>query len=130
MTRSCDCCGREYEAKRSTSRYCSDVCRMRIKRGPNSPRLTVVESTEPRTPGSLLGSVMVELEAAGVLDTGAGRLAVKLATRIDDPNSNDSGSAVAALSRELRAVMAEAVTGRSTGSANPLDRLREGLRVV
>ena len=131
MDRVCECCGRSYSAKRSTSRFCSDVCRMRSKRAGNAPKLRVVTPAEerPRPDGSLLGSVLVTLSEAKVLDTPAGRLAVSLATRLDDPNSMDSGSAVAALSRELRAVMVEA-TVRVTKSASPLDSIREGLRVV
>ena len=131
MQRVCDCCGRTYEAKRSTSRYCTDICRMRAKRGTPMP-LHVVErpaEQQPKPDGSLLGSVLVALNEAGTIDAPAGRLAAQLAARLCDPNANDSGSAVAALARELRAVLAEAIPTRAA-SASPLDAIREGLRVV
>lgn len=130
MTSTCECCGRDYSAKRATSRFCSDVCRMRAKRGGSAPKLRAVTDLPKRHhAGSLLGSVMIALEEAKALETPAGRLAVSLATRIDDPESNDSGSAVASLSRELRAVLGEALA-RSSKSASPLDEIRAGLRVV
>ena len=125
MTRICDCCGREYSAKRATSRFCSDVCRMRMKRSGKAPILRVVEALPERleTPGSLLGATLIALQEAGTLETPGGRLAVSLATRLDDPNSSDSGSAVAALSRELRAVLAE-LSALKKVELNPLEALR------
>ena len=131
MTNACECCGREYTAKRSTSRFCSDLCRMRQRRSGRPPRLRVVESKPERleVPGSLLGSVMIALEEAKSLESPAGRLAVSLATRLEDPDSTDSGSAVASLSRELRAVLAEALA-RSSKSASPLDAIRATLRAI
>lgn len=32
MKRKCDVCGKEYEAKRKTSKYCSNTCRSRASR--------------------------------------------------------------------------------------------------
>ena len=132
MRRACEACGTAFDAQRASARFCSDRCRKRVARsGAPRPQLRVVTEPEPRQrpDGSLLGAVLIALEEAQVLDTPGGRLAVSIATRLDDPNSTDSGSAVAALSRELRAVMAEA-TARSEKSSSPLDRIREGLRVV
>lgn len=33
MIKSCEICGREFVAKRSTAKYCSDACRKRKERG-------------------------------------------------------------------------------------------------
>lgn len=126
MTSTCECCGREYVAKRSTSRFCSDVCRMRSKRGGSAPKLRVVKAGDSPTrkhDSSLLGSVMIELEQMGHLETAGGRIAITLATRLDNPDSTDSGSAVASLTRELRAVLAE-LASRKVASADPMDELR------
>ena len=132
MQRACEACGKSFNAVRASARFCSDACRKRVARhGGAKPQLSVVESMpeRPKNAGSLLGAVMIALEEAKTLETPAGRLAVSLASRIEDPVSMDSGSAVAALSRELRAVMAEALA-RSSKSSSPLDLIREGLRVV
>ena len=132
MTRTCEMCGKPFETKRPDAKTCSSTCRVRLSRsGGSAPKLRVVVPMEdrPTRGGSLLGSVVVALEEAKALETPAGRLAVSLATRIDDPESNDSGSAVASLSRELRAVLGEALA-RSSKSASPLDEIRAGLRVV
>ena len=135
MQMTCQLCGRSFAAKSKRAKFCSDKCRMRnhyVGGSADKPNLRVVESPadeRPRPDGSLLGSVLVTLSEAKALDSPAGRLAVSLATRLDDPNAMDSGSAVAALSRELRAVMAEA-TARAKSSTSPLALIREGLRVV
>ena len=62
-----------------------------------------------------------ELEAAGRADSSVGLAALGLAARID--TAADTGASMAALVREYRATMAEAVRGASV-AASPLDELR------
>lgn len=71
--------------------------------------------------GGLAGAIQRELSAAGRLDTYLGQQALMLADRIG--SSMDTGSSVAALSRELREVMAKALDGVKV-AADPLDELR------
>jgi hypothetical protein len=68
----------------------------------------------------LVAAIEAELEAAGRLDTALGRQALRLAQRMH--SEFDTGSAIAALSRELRATMAEALKD-ATPVADPLDEL-------
>lgn len=52
MLKKCEICGREFEAKRSTARYCSATCRKRKQRGYpfvgelGVPGITATMSTE------------------------------------------------------------------------------------
>jgi hypothetical protein len=68
----------------------------------------------------LVAAIRRELEGARRLDTALGRQAMRLAERMH--SMMDTGSAVAALSRELRAVMAEALAG-VPAKADGLDEL-------
>ena len=133
MERTCDACGASYEAKRKTSRYCSDRCRMRqLRSGPaDRPRLRVVTEA-PVVIGdvevdlehaTILGAVLAELATARTASTPLARLAISHAKVLDDPYSKDSASARAALSRELRAVLAEIAAVRPAAK-NPLELLR------
>lgn len=103
MQRTCQVCGRDYEAKRKDSTACSATCRSRRRH----------RSTTGSAGGSggnpLVAATRAELEAAGKVDTMLGQLALALAGRL---RSEMTG--VSALSRELRAVTAAAV-----GSATP-----------
>lgn len=114
MLRKCDTCGREYGAKTARSRFCSDVCRVRKFRGA-APAPGVECAASP-----LVSAARRELEAAGRLDTVLGQQVLLLAARL---SGTDTGAAVAALSRELRATMAEALRGVRRG-ADPVDDLR------
>ncbi|MBJ8342788.1 hypothetical protein JGU71_28250 [Antrihabitans sp. YC3-6] len=97
----CGVCGAEFEARRSTAKYCSDRCRQRRKRG-----------SEPG-PVGLVGSVTAELKAAGRLDSFDGQLAVELARQL----TAQGASGISSLSKELRTVMATALDGASVKSA-------------
>ncbi len=71
--------------------------------------------------GGLLEALRRELAAAGRLDTALGQQALALAVKLSSPF--DTGSAMAAVSRELRAVREEALRGAEQ-VADPLDELR------
>ncbi len=119
MNRECDACGTEYEAQRKTSRYCSTRCRMRASRRPEAP----VAAEMPES-GGLLEALRRELVEAGRLETALGQQAMALAVKLGSPS--DTGSAMAAVSRELRAVREEALRGAGQ-DASPLSRARDEL---
>ena len=122
MTRSCDSCGRSYMARRRSSRFCSARCRSRNAGRPPElfNALNNSSGTDPVAPSPLVESIQADLDAAGRLDTMRGQLALLLARRIGAPIQ--SGSSTAALSRELRAVMDDALTG-ATKAADPVGEL-------
>jgi hypothetical protein len=73
------------------------------------------------SPTGTLGAVISELTTAGRLETSAGQAAIALATRIDEGAESSAG--LAALTRELRAAMAEALAN-VTEAGDALDELR------
>jgi hypothetical protein len=68
----------------------------------------------------LVVATKVELEAAGRLDSVLGQQALRLAQQM---SGFETGGGMAALSRELRATMAEATRGAAV-AADPLDELK------
>ena len=127
MLRNCDSCGSEYDAKRPTSRFCSGTCQKRHRRarGPvpgeeSAPAVRALPSPEDRSPeAGLSAATQKRLADAGRLDSYEGQSALSLAQRIEFRSTMDTGSAYAALHRELRAAMAEALKG----SAEPKSAL-------
>ena len=122
MTRSCDSCGASYESIRATSRFCTPKCR---KRGSRSPTKSAPSHSVPEiVPDGLglLATVVRELEAANVLDTVLGQLAVEIVGRV--LNRAETGSAVAALTKQLRDTMTAALASSVVVVADPLDELR------
>jgi len=116
MDAQCASCGGTFEAQRSSAKYCGQTCR---KRG--SRRGEVATLPPADEPVGLVAATLAELQAAGRADTALGQQALALAERVNNPR--DTGSAIAALSRELRAVMVEALKGVEV-AADPLDELR------
>jgi hypothetical protein len=112
----CSVCGKPFEAQRPTAKYCGSTCRVRQSRkakpapdpASETPVVTPIKPLET-VEDSLVTAVKADLEAAGRLETALGRQALRLAERMG--SAFDTGSAIAALSRELRAVMAEALSG-------------------
>jgi hypothetical protein len=118
MQRHCDRCGKPYEAKRPTSKYCSSSCRSRQSTNPKAS----VTAIPPKTDAAGLTAVTErQLDAANRLDTVLGQQALALAQRIASPH--ETGASVASLSKEFRAVMEAAMDGVNA-VANPLDELR------
>lgn len=120
MQRSCAVCGNGFEAQRPQAKYCGDTCRQRAKRGglaesqPSAPKVE-------RPVSGLVDAVTAELEAAEKLNSVAGQHALELANRIVSAPGMNTG--VASLSKQLQAVLADALRG-SSKQANPLDELR------
>lgn len=125
MQRNCDLCGRSYDAKRSTSKFCGVNCRNRnVRRAKPAHSEPAVQASAPEIDAvqvdDLVAVTKAELEAAGKLNTSLGQQAVRLAERM---RSFDTGGGLAALSREFRAVMAEATRGVKV-SVDVVDELR------
>lgn len=117
--RECDVCGGAYVAKRPSSRFCGDRCRKRAQRQPRTADAPPV-SAPAAVEGGVLGQVTAELGEVGRLDSTLGQIAVAIATRMA---GFETGAGLAALSKELRAVMGEALGGAVT-VADPVDELR------
>lgn len=119
MQRACDSCGQRYEAARSTSKFCSPTCRQRSKRSGGVVPLRQVE--QPAEPLSAVTVTRRALEDAERLNTPAGVNALLLAAKLDA--GGDTGSAMAALSKQHLAALAEATKGVKA-LADPIDELR------
>lgn len=118
MSVTCPVCKTDFEAERSTAKYCSPTCRQRAKRG---------RDEQAEVSDSLVGSVRRRLRKANAEDTVEGQLAIQIARQIVSPGATGIG----ALSKELRQVIAEAeeLAGATTKTTEPetdeLDALRE-----
>lgn len=136
VRRACDFCHREYIAKRARSRFCSDNCRVRFSqcraRGDvvHLPERRKPQQATQAAPRPVIPAVGVEastrtlLESSGLVDVPLGQLAVGLAQRIDSAvAAGESGSALAAMARELRSTLAEVTRAAQTAS-DPIDELR------
>lgn len=126
----CARCAQPFSAASKRARFCSVKCRTQATRAraagqpesltPAKPKRIVKAKPEAVTTGAL-GAVLDELQAAGRLQSSAGQAAVALARRIDDGAESSAG--LAALTREMRAAMAEALS-RAEATGDALDELR------
>lgn len=133
MTKTCEICKTEFDSQRHYARFCSGRCRARAHRAgisqprPGSKKKPKPEpkKREPVNPDGLLEAVRAELDAAGVTGTAAGQHALELATRI--VNAPPLNTGVAAMSKQLQSVMADALGPADAAAAapmNPLDELK------
>lgn len=121
----CVVCGGSMEGRRPDAKTCGDKCKKRRQRG----NVVALGSTGGVTPptgtqpghGALVEAVERELTAAGRLESSLGQAARALAARIEQ--GVDTGSAVASLTKELRATLAEA-TKNAAVDESALDRVR------
>ena len=117
MERRCDVCGTTYTARRASSRFCSERCKKRAQRAPATqrsgkrhrapPNAAVVPLPQPDVTAGVAESTRRRLDEMGRLDTPLGQAAMALAHRLDDPRG-DTGSAVAAMARQLQATLSAA----------------------
>lgn len=100
-------CDVEFIPKRSTARFHSGTCRQRAARAARAAAANETDEAKTGTDAEhgLVKAVRAELEQVGKAGTFNGQLALQLARRLANPE--ESGST--ALSKELRAVMAEAL---------------------
>lgn len=127
MQKVCEVCASRYEAHRQTARYCSGRCRKRAQRSglaqPTPERASsstpTVRPTPPAAPraGALTAAALAELQAAGRENTALGLAWLVIAERMDQ-SIHETGSALAAVSRDFRAARAAALEeSQSTGDA-------------
>jgi hypothetical protein len=125
VRKQCAVCRVPFEAQRVAAKYCSPRCRVRATRaraaGQDGTAVSVAEPS-PATPAGVEAAITAELAAAGRTATSSGQSALALARRID-AGAGEPGSALAAMVRELRAALADAVKD-GQAVANPLDELR------
>lgn len=130
MRVTCARCASEFDARSKRARFCSPKCRLEAHqaRSKGEPELAPVAAKPKRKPrkkaepiGGTLAAVTAELSAVGRLESSAGQAAVALARRIDEGAESSSG--LAALTREMRAAMAEALA-RVEATGDALDELR------
>lgn len=128
MRATCQRCGEAFEAKHPRAKWCSERCRKAVQRGADVVNLRdddpIGESGSEVQPGPVYERALAELRAAGRDDTWAGQAALVLAARLDNAG-RDTGSAVAAVQRQLSTAMAEALKG--AGAATAPGQLRDEL---
>lgn len=130
VKRHCDSCGKEYQPERKTSKYCGPTCRVRASRGAvvrpigsarSSKSKTVVVSDQQLSDASSVTEMMkIDLRKADRLNTVLGQAALTLSLRID--SGRDTGSALASLTKEMRATYELAMRGTQSDDS-PLDEL-------
>ena len=86
-----------------------------------APQLVPDPPPSPDGPPDVLGATRAELDRLGAVDSVLGCLLLVLAHRMDA--GGDSGSGLAALSREYRSLF-DKVTGMYALKGDPLDELR------
>lgn len=119
MQRACDSCGKPYEAKTKRSRYCGETCKKRgLRAGAVVPLRQVEQPSEELSAVAVTRRVLEDCER---LHTPAGVNALLLAAKLDA--GGDTGSAMASLSKQHLAALAEA-TRDVQQAADPVDELR------
>lgn len=113
MIRACAACGKDFEAKRSTAKYCGSSCRARVATGSVVPVAKVVPAASVAASG-LVESTRAALVAAGRESDPLGWGALELAETI--MSAETPPAAKATLMREFRATMTEALRGAAKSS--------------
>jgi len=123
VKRECDECGLQYVARRGNSRFCGDTCGKRSQRARAAglPLLAATLDGHGAPPSLLVEAVSRELDEVGRLGTVGGQMAVLLAHRV--ASRRETGSATAALAKQLHLTMAAALGGVAK-AADPLDEIR------
>src|ERR1019366_44147 len=111
MRKSCVVCGAELEAKRADRLYCGSRCSKRAQRQPKPMDAEVIPLAVALSPsdGRLAAATCVRLVSIGRRDSELGAAVLLLAKRLDDTSMVETGAGVAALMKEYRATLAEAV---------------------
>lgn len=124
----CEECGKPFEAKTRRAKFCHVNCRVRANRRPGKvgkakaaqsasgaptggqvvtlPTASGPDAGSEQPEGLLAAQVRTSLTEYEALETFAGAAAVRVAQQID--RGEDSGSAVATMTKELSRLMAEA----------------------
>ena len=117
MERTCDSCGKPYDAKRPNSRFCGPACRVRASRG------AVIDLPErPQTSSRTAAATREELDAVGMAESALGAACLALAERID--GGQDTGAGLASLVGRLAATL-ETAKRNGVLVADPVDDLAQ-----
>ena len=115
-------CGKTFATRSNRARYCSDRCRKRAQRSGGGEvvelpaKVGQVEGSSLAQAGPVELATVEALTAADRLETPHGAMALSLARRMDEPGL-DTGSALAAVSRQLDAILTVALRGAGAASA-------------
>jgi hypothetical protein len=135
VTKKCVICGKSFQGIRPQAMYCGATCRKRAQRGTIVPRQPVtrqkiappvpedggeLEANTNTNPNSLVIATRKELEAAGCAESMMGQQALRIAQQM---SGFETAGGMAALSKELSRVMAEAVRTAPPLVADPVDEL-------
>ncbi len=116
MTRTCNFCSTTYEAKRSSSKFCSGLCRSRARFTETMPNVAM------QAGGALEATTLAELTAAGVHESVEASCALLLARRID-AGDGFTLSGLAATVREFRTTYKAAMV-KAPPPDSPLEVIR------
>lgn len=135
MRKDCAACGEPFEAANARRRTCSDRCRKAASRSARirpvrdvPPKPDEPKPVDPAGRGELWQVTHAQLVAADRVNTPLGQLALQHAAALDSPDRTDTGSSLAALSKEYRAALAEAIRDAET-ERDDLDDILESANV-
>jgi hypothetical protein len=142
MVGTCAFCGRSFEAKGRDAKVCSDLCRAkqtarnkRLAAAGAIPAITPIPNPSPGQPTAANEVVDVGLSTetaralrqADRLNTPLGAVCMVIARRLDHDSMLDTGSGLAALTRELTRLLDLALQGGQT-EPDELDELERRRR--
>ena len=123
MQKPCECCGDDFQAQRSTARFCSPRCRNAALKAVKSgkPASSAVKRSKV-LPGdiSTVDSTRAAIVAAGRESHYLAAAALKCAARIDE---STAVMGFAGLLKQLEATMSSVLAGVEV-AADPIDELR------
>ena len=122
MKRLCGTCARHHEARRVTSKFCSQRCQKRASRSPAGLSAASLLTFPAPVDGPLTVATMAKSIVADRVESSLGQAALLMTRRLDTAGA-DTGSSVAALAREQRATHALAL-GSAMNVLDPADQLR------
>lgn len=117
-------CGTVFEARHPKARYCSDRCRKRKGKAEATVTELPTQATSDEGLASVESTTAEALSTAGRLETPLGQTCLVLARRLDRPGL-DTGSAVAAVAKQLEVMLASATRG--AGGATAPQQLQDEL---
>lgn len=117
---SCAGCSVEFEARRASAKWCSDRCRRREARRAAGQVAPASPVPKPPVASGVVDAVRRELEAAGVLASVNGQIALMLAER----TATEDASGLARLSAALREAVTLALVTRVPEDEDEVARAR------